>query len=719
MDSPELSEASRPAPVISVVTVAGDAPRGVLAATAEALLSQTLDLWEWLLIAGGALPAEAVADARVRVLTPTADEAPGVARARALALARADIVVVLDSADRLERTALETWAWLMTTQPRVSLADASVEADDGTLGHGGVAAGQQRLVQPPAVRSYAVRRSAIDEAGGFDEGLVPPLLDWDVALRVAAAGGLGAEVGHVLARRPRVPELPSSAAVQEFLAERRRRWPDLFASGPPEYRVSLDAHQMPLALERRPPFRAGPITADGRGLVAIAPWLRVGGSERALLETLRQLRGRGWRPTVVATAAEPHEWLKEFRDVADGDVLLAQDALNPTPFPLPLRTEPAFLAEIVRTRAARVVLLSNTVVGLGCVPLLRRCMPGLAVAEIRHAPYWPPLTVDASRLLDLTLASSHAVRDALVAGGADPERTVAYSTCVDARRFRPDREARNAVRRARGIADETTLVVFAARLWAVKQPLVAVHVIERLRARGHDVRALFVGGGPQADEVRAAAAAPEVAGAVELTGHVDSDELPRLLAAADVCLLPSIDEGIALGAFEALACGVPFVGARVGAQHELVTPECGVLVTPTGTPDGDVAAYTAALDDLLRRPGRLAELGRAGRARIEREFTLDRMGDTIAARLDDALVRAVGPRPPPTDPDPDWTQAAFAVQAGFWYSQWRSDLDLSRQDLEYVKQLGRVAEQERDAARDELAGRVRGRRRSWWSKGRD
>src|SRR4051794_28858351 len=145
MGSGDVTTGATPA-VISVLTDARRADPEVLAETAEALLRQTLGAWEWIVAGGeGSLGADGLGDGHVRPLRADAGAIEGAVRNAALDAASAEVVVVLDSADRLERTALETWAWLMTTQPGVALADGVVAADDGWLAAaGGIAAGARR-----------------------------------------------------------------------------------------------------------------------------------------------------------------------------------------------------------------------------------------------------------------------------------------------------------------------------------------------------------------------------------------------------------------------------------------------------------------------------------------------------------------------------------------------------------------------------------------------
>jgi glycosyltransferase involved in cell wall biosynthesis len=87
-----------------------------------------------------------------------------------------------------------------------------------------------------------------------------------------------------------------------------------------------------------------------------------------------------------------------------------------------------------------------------------------------------------------------------------------------------------------------------------------------------------------------------------------------------VFALSSKSEGISLTLLEAAAAGLPIVATRVGGNAEVVIEgETGMLVSPS-----DPAAFAAALGAMARRPDRAA-LGLAGRARVERWFSVERM----------------------------------------------------------------------------------------------
>jgi len=107
-------------------------------------------------------------------------------------------------------------------------------------------------------------------------------------------------------------------------------------------------------------------------------------------------------------------------------------------------------------------------------------------------------------------------------------------------------------------------------------------------------------------------------------------------------------EGISLAIYEAMAMGLAVVGADVGGQAELVTPECGVLVARE-TPEEEVARYTAVLRELLADRERIRRMGQAGRARVEQHFRLEEMGEKMVHELLERApaLHAARPKPVP------------------------------------------------------------------------
>ena len=151
------------------------------------------------------------------------------------------------------------------------------------------------------------------------------------------------------------------------------------------------------------------------------------------------------------------------------------------------------------------------------------------------------------------------------------------------------------------------------------------------RARVPRWHLAIAGRGKQKEPLAQASEAAGVGDRVHLLGH--RDDVPAILAAADVFAMPSLFEGLPLAVLEAMFAGKPVVASAVGGIPEAIRDGVeGRLV-----PAGDVAALARALEELLIDPGKRVAFGAAGRLRAEAEFTISHMAD--------AYERLYAPRP--------------------------------------------------------------------------
>jgi glycosyltransferase involved in cell wall biosynthesis len=151
-----------------------------------------------------------------------------------------------------------------------------------------------------------------------------------------------------------------------------------------------------------------------------------------------------------------------------------------------------------------------------------------------------------------------------------------------------------------------------------------------------DGRLVILGDGPLRAPLEAFAKELDVADRVTLAGAVP--DLAPYYHAADVFALPAVarSEAFGLVQLEAMAAGLPVVNTRIDSGVPFVSRdgESGITVPPA-----DVRALAGALGHLLDAPARRARLGEAGRERVRRELSLDRMvADTLAAYHDAASI---------------------------------------------------------------------------------
>jgi glycosyltransferase involved in cell wall biosynthesis len=128
----------------------------------------------------------------------------------------------------------------------------------------------------------------------------------------------------------------------------------------------------------------------------------------------------------------------------------------------------------------------------------------------------------------------------------------------------------------------------------------------------------FVGDGPLRAEL-------EGRPHVTVTGRVTHDELPTLIAAADVVCQPSLIEPFGQSLLEAMACGRPVVGTRIGGPPEFVPPEAGILVDPEDIDELESALRSSASFSVPNDAARAAAARHDVRLQAERvEAALER-----------------------------------------------------------------------------------------------
>jgi glycosyltransferase involved in cell wall biosynthesis len=112
------------------------------------------------------------------------------------------------------------------------------------------------------------------------------------------------------------------------------------------------------------------------------------------------------------------------------------------------------------------------------------------------------------------------------------------------------------------------------------------------------------------------------------------DDIPQFLQSIDVFVLPSLSEGLPLSVLEAMAAGKPVIATNVGGVSEVVQDQRTGFVVPPKDPETMANRILQVMADQA-----MAErLGRAGREKVERDFSLDTMTQQYEALYEEALL---------------------------------------------------------------------------------
>jgi L-malate glycosyltransferase len=285
-------------------------------------------------------------------------------------------------------------------------------------------------------------------------------------------------------------------------------------------------------------------------------------------------------------------------------------------------------AQHLRRRRIQIMHSYNFYPNVFAIPAARLARTPVVVASIRDTG--AHLTQRqrkvqrlACRLADHILVNAEAVRHWLTAEGYDPRRISVIRNGLDLSRFTPGEDG--SLRRELAIPEAAPIVAMLSRLSRMKGVEDFLDAAATVASRFESVRFLVIGDNINPDgsayrrELEERAARLGLASRIIFTGF--RLDVPRLLSAVAVSVLPSLSEGLSNTILESMAAGAPVVATRVGGSAEALEDGVdGLLVPPR-----DPAALSRAIVWVLEHPEEARALGRRARTRVAEEFSLARM----------------------------------------------------------------------------------------------
>jgi glycosyltransferase involved in cell wall biosynthesis len=217
-----------------------------------------------------------------------------------------------------------------------------------------------------------------------------------------------------------------------------------------------------------------------------------------------------------------------------------------------------------------------------------------------------------SGLVDVYDANSEGAVELLAKTGIDRRRLRYIPNGVDVERWRPDSAARQG---------SIPVMLCVARFVPRKRHQDLLRAVAMLRDQGLRLHLKMIGDGPTLPAMRRLVAELGLDELVCFAGACDPDRVRDAMHRADVFCLTSRWEGMAGSVMEAMACGLPVVGTQVNGIAELVEHARTGYLVPPERPE----FLAAALQRLIIDPGEAARLGTAGRNRICKQFSVERM----------------------------------------------------------------------------------------------
>ena len=354
----------------------------------------------------------------------------------------------------------------------------------------------------------------------------------------------------------------------------------------------------------------------------------LGGAEVSLLELVRCLDQERFQPLVMLPESGPllSELADRGVDVSVASIGRLTRTFNPFSlcrYCLNIRKVRRQLHKLIENEKINLVHCNGLTsllfvgavpqrMGVPCVCHLRDARPLCALQRryMRHA----------SKLIAVSGAVARVV---------ESDRTVIVHNGVNPDVFHPEVDGKD-VRSELGIEPEAIVMGMVAQWVPWKRHDVFLDAAREIAASHPQVCFLLVGRDQFDDH-------PEIAQMIHAAGEEEPlhgrmivagqrSDMPSVMGAMDILVLPSENEPFGRTLVEAMATGKAVICVRGGGPEEIVTPECGLLLE---TPDA--GQLVSGLERLLRDPALRAEMGQAGRERVISHFSSEKCAEHIQA----------------------------------------------------------------------------------------
>jgi glycosyltransferase involved in cell wall biosynthesis len=376
---------------------------------------------------------------------------------------------------------------------------------------------------------------------------------------------------------------------------------------------------------------------SGVGLIKVVPTLLCGGTENQFMTLARALDSSRFDLHCACL----RRWGPFAKELDERQIPLVEYRTKTFRSLTALHQQWRF-ANYVRKHNIKIVHAYNFYGNVFAIPPGRVAAP-VVIASIRdRGPYLTSMQRRVQRyvckLADCVLVNAEAVKTWLVDDGYAPGNIVVIPNGVDLERFAEPADPA-AMRRSLGIAADAPLVAVVSRLSRLKGIEHFLEAAALVAATQPTARFLVVG---EPSPINDRTILNDLAGLADRLGIGNRvtftglrADVPALLSAVNVAVMPSLNEALSNVLLESMAAGAAVVATDVGGTAEAVADGRNGLLVPASNPREMAVAIRRLLDD-----GALArELGKRARQTIAERFSLPRMVAATDALYADLLAR--------------------------------------------------------------------------------
>ena len=632
--------------------------------TYNSVINQTFPRYEWIIVDDGSTDKNSIdvlekfakTDSRIKVIH---QENGGLACARNTGFyaASTELIVPLDADDMIAPTFLDYLYWALMYNPDAAWAYCD------TVGFSGMEYIWKKHFDAATMKTEnllvataMIRKSAFDLIGGYKVEKFSYNEDWRFWLEMLAEHQYPVHVNaNLFWYRRQDTSMLSDVKNDKQKSKLNNR---IIENARKNVDTNVKAVEYPEELKNKEAFYEYPTECKGditkrvsnveeKKVLWIIPWLSLGGADKFNLDAISGLREKGYKSIIVCTKPSPNEWMSRFE--------LLTDEIYSLPDFLSIEHYPEFITYLIQSRNVDEIIVSNSSEGYALLPFLRQLYPEIPIIDYVHMEEWywhgggyARTSGSHAGLVDKTLVCNSSTRDVMVnLFGAEDVRTECLHIGVDDVYFDPSKEDDGYLHQMLGFSKETKIVLYPCRICAQKRPFMMLDIAEYVKKKYSDVAFVVVGEGPDLAGIKKSINKRNLNNTVYCIGS--SDKMRKCYKDSDVLLICSMQEGLTLTTYESCSMGLPIVSSNVGGQRDLVSFENGYLIeVPMEEQKGkqkwsdeEVKQFGDAIVNILSDSDRAKELGANGRKEVVEKFSITKMVDTLATKLDEVAADEV------------------------------------------------------------------------------
>lgn len=314
---------------------------------------------------------------------------------------------------------------------------------------------------------------------------------------------------------------------------------------------------------------------NGKRILFMLPWMTMGGADKFYLQLIEGLSKKGYEITIITTEVSKYIWRQKFER-------FATEVFDLTTF-LNRKDWAAFIVYIIKSRKIDLLFQSNSFYGYYVIPWIKCKFPELPIVDYIHMEEWnwrdggyPRDSVAIENYLDSTYTCTKYLKDLMY------EKMNRSVKNIEEVYIGTDEKYYNSeiielpkeqwYEKIKG----KKIVLFPCRITEQKRPFLMLEILGKILKKRKDIVFLIVGDGNLLNSVKQEAKNMDLSDNILFLGA--HNDIRKYYKIADVTLICSMAEGLALTAYESLSMNVPVISSDVGGQAELIDNTCGRII---------------------------------------------------------------------------------------------------------------------------------------------